>query len=131
VGLAFAGRNGDGGRWPGWLSLTGHPEPSKQQIISSRAFGQQVFLLQNFNEAVTFYASRAAEKLWKQAHVAGAIQVYLETNRFKPDEPQYSNGVTVKLLKPTENTFSLAEAALYGLNRFTSPVMPTRRLELC
>ncbi len=95
--------------------------PPKQQIMSSRSFGQPVFLLQDLNEAVTAYTSRAAEKLRNQAHVAGAIQVYLETNRFKPDEPQYNNGVTVKLLKPTDNTFSLVEAALYGLKRIYKP----------
>lgn len=91
--------------------------PPKQQIVSSRSFGQPVILLQDLNEAVVSYASRAAEKLRKQNHVAGAIQVFVQTNPFKPEEPQYNNGVTVKLLKPTDNTFALAEAALYGLKR--------------
>ena len=91
--------------------------PPKQQIVSSRSFGQPVILLQDLNEAVVSYASRAAEKLRKQNHVAGAIQVFVQTNPFKPEEPQYNNGVTVKLLKPTDNTFALAEAALYGLKK--------------
>lgn len=91
--------------------------PPKQQIMSSRSFGQPVFTLEDLSEAVVAYASRAAEKLRRQGHVAGAIQVYLHTNPFKPKEPQYNNGVTVKLLKPTDNTFALAEAAIYGLKR--------------
>ncbi len=95
--------------------------PPKQQIMSSRSFGQPVYLMQDLSEAVTAYTSRAAEKLRNQGHVAGAIQVYLETNRFKPEEPQYNNGVTVKFQKPTANTFSLAEAALYGLQRIYKP----------
>lgn len=95
--------------------------PPKQQIMSSRSFGQPVYLMQDLSEAVTAYTSRAAEKLRNQGHVASAIQVYLETNRFKPEEPQYNNGVTVKLLNPTANTFSLAEAALYGLQRIYKP----------
>ena len=89
----------------------------KQQIMSSRSFGQPVFLLEDLNEAVVSYTSRACEKLRHQNHVAGSIQVYLRTNPFKPDEPQYNNGVTVKLLHPTNNTFRLAEAALYGLRK--------------
>ena len=89
----------------------------KQQIMSSRSFGQPVFLLEDLNEAVVSYTSRACEKLRHQNHVAGSIQVYLRTNPFKPDEPQYNNGVTVKLLHPTNNTFRLAEAALYGLKK--------------
>ncbi len=91
--------------------------PPKQQIVSSRSFGQPVTLLQDLNEAVVSYASRAAEKLRRQNHVAGAIQVFVQTNPFKPEEPQYNNGVTVKLLNPTNDTFNLAEAALYGLKK--------------
>ncbi len=91
--------------------------PPKQQIVSSRSFGQPVYLLEDLNEAVVSYTSRASEKLRKQAHVAGAIQVFLQTNPFKPDEPQYNNAVTVKLVKPTDNPFRLSEAALYGLKR--------------
>ena len=91
--------------------------PPKQQIMSSRSFGQPVFLLEDLSEAVVSYTSRACEKLRHQNHVAGSIQVYVRTNPFKPDEPQYNNGVTVKLLHPTNNTFRLAEAALYGLRK--------------
>lgn len=91
--------------------------PPKQQIMSSRSFGQPVFMLDDLSEAVVSYTSRAAEKLRHQNHVAGAIQVFVQTNPFKSDEPQYNNGVTVKLLHPTNNSFLLAEAALYGLKR--------------
>lgn len=89
----------------------------KQQIMSSRSFGQPIFFLEDLNEAVVSYTSRACEKLRRQNCVAGSIQVYVRTNPFKPDEPQYNNGVTVKLLHPTNNTFRLAEAALYGLKK--------------
>lgn len=95
--------------------------PSKQQIMSSRSFGQPVFLLEDLSEAVVSYTGRAAEKLRRQNSVAGALQVYLMTNPFKPKEPQYSNSVTVKLLNPTDDSFKLAEAALYGLKRIYRP----------
>ena len=95
--------------------------PPKQQIVSSRSFGQPVYLLEDLNEAVVSYASRAAEKLRKQHHVAGAIQVFLQTNPFKPDEPQYNNAVAVKLVKASDNSFRLSEAALYGLKRIYKP----------
>lgn len=89
----------------------------KQQIMSSRSFGQPVILMQDLEEAVVSYASRAAEKLRRQGHVARAIQVFVQTNPFNPKEPQYSNGVTVKLLHPSDNTFKLSEAAISGLKR--------------
>ena len=95
--------------------------PPKQQIVSSRSFGQPVYLQEDLKEAVVSYTARASEKLRKQAHVAGAIQVFLQTNPFKPDEPQYNNAITVKLAKPSDNSFYLAEAALHGLNRIYKP----------
>lgn len=95
--------------------------PPKQQIVSSRSFGQPVYLLEDLNEAVVSYASRASEKLRHQNHVAGAIQVFLQTNPFKPEEPQYNNAVTVKFQKPTDNSFRLSEAALYALKRIYRP----------
>ncbi len=91
--------------------------PPKKQIVSSRSFGQPVVTLEDINEAVVSYASRASEKLRKQRSVAGAIQVFVETNRFKPKEPQYNNAVTVKLLQPTSNSFKLGEAAIYGMRK--------------
>lgn len=91
--------------------------PPKQQIVSSRSFGQPILTLEDMNEAVVSYASRASEKLRKQRYVTGAIQVFVETNRFKPNEPQYNNAVTVKLLKPTSNSFHLGEAAIYGMRK--------------
>lgn len=95
--------------------------PPKQQIVSSRSFGQPIFLLEDLGEAVVSYASRAAEKLRKQRHVAGAIQVFLQTNPFRSDEPQYNNAVTVKLVHSSDNSFQLSEAALYGLKRIYKP----------
>lgn len=91
--------------------------PPKKQIVSSRSFGQPILMLEDMNEAVVSYASRASEKLRKQRHVAGAVQVFLQTNPFKPNEPQYNNAVTVKLLKPTSNSFQLGEAAIYGMRK--------------
>lgn len=110
--------------------------PPKQQIMSSRSFGQPVFTLEDLSEAVVAYISRAAEKLRKQSHVAGSVQVFLHTNPFKPNEPQYNNGVTVKLLKQTDNTFELAEAAIYGLKRiykagYSYKKTGTMLLDLC
>ena len=57
--------------------------PAKQQIMSSRSFGQSVYDLDELEEAVATYISRAAEKLRAQHSVAGAVTVSIMTNRFK------------------------------------------------
>jgi DNA polymerase V len=59
--------------------------PDKQQIISSRSFGTLVYELAGLEEAVASYIARAAEKLRAQDALAGALQVAIRTNIFKPD----------------------------------------------
>lgn len=95
--------------------------PAKQQIMSSRAFGAYVHDLAGMEEAVSTYTGRAAEKLRRQHSVAGAIQVYVRTNPFKVDHPQYQRGLTVPLPEPTDDTRRLVHYALLGLRRLYKP----------
>lgn len=91
--------------------------PAKQQIISSRSFGRYVTNLQELEEAVSSYMSRAAEKLRKQQSVAATAYVYIRTNPHKDNEPQYSPGLMIGLPKPTDDTMRLVEAVLHGLRQ--------------
>jgi DNA polymerase V len=91
--------------------------PPKKQILSSRSFGQSVSDYNSLAESITSYMSRAAEKLRKQGSCAGSVFVYIRTSPFKPDEPQYSNGLTIPLPTPTDDTRQLVKVALWGLKR--------------
>ena len=95
--------------------------PPKQQIVSSKSFVQMVLTFNELAEALTTYATQAAEKLRHQDSVAGALQVFVMTNRFRAQDKQYSNGKTVPLANPTNDTRSLVAAALYGLERLYRP----------
>lgn len=95
--------------------------PAKKQIVSSKAFGVMVTDLPELREAAATYIARAAEKLRHQAHQCGTIHVWVETNRFRDDQPQYSNGITIPLPDPTDDTRRLTRAALWGLRRIYRP----------
>jgi len=95
--------------------------PAKQQIMSSRSFGSPVTTLAELREAVASYVSRAAEKLRAQGSVAAAVQVYIQTNRFKESDLQYSEGLLVPLPDPTDDTRLLASAATLGLGLIFKP----------
>lgn len=95
--------------------------PPKQQIMSSRSFGQAIYTLNELAEAVALYVSRAAEKLRRQHSVAGAIQVHLRTNPHKPKEPQYNPGLIIPLAEATADTLTLNAAALHGLKKIYQP----------
>ncbi len=77
--------------------------PPKKAIVTSRSFGRPVESLEELQEALATYITRAAEKLRKQQSTASIIQVFLTTNRFK-NEPQYSNFANFALPTPTAFT---------------------------
>jgi len=95
--------------------------PAKQQIMCSRSFGAPVMLLTELREAVTSYATRAAEKLRRQSSVAGAVHVFISTSPFREKDPQYSQGLTIPLPDATNNTLKLVKAVLWGLKRIYRP----------
>lgn len=95
--------------------------PAKKQIISSRTFGSYVYTLPELDEAVATYIARAAEKLRRQHSVAGAIQVFIRTNPFKPDHPQYQQALSFALPAPSADTRNLTRAALWGLKQLFKP----------
>jgi DNA polymerase V len=61
-------------------------------------------------QALASYMTRAAEKLRSLGLVASALQVFMHTNKFKPDEPFYANQATVTV-EPTADTFQLVGSA--------------------
>jgi DNA polymerase V len=91
--------------------------PNKQQIMSSRSFGQPVRELAELEQAVASYVNHACVKLRRQGSAAGAVHVFLQTNRFKPEEPQYHPSVSVPLTVASGDTMTLTRAALAGLHR--------------
>lgn len=71
--------------------------PPQKNMICSRSFGQPLTTLAQMHEAIAHHAARAAAKLRHRKLRASVLGVFLTTNRFKPNDPQYSNSVTVSL----------------------------------
>jgi len=95
--------------------------PPKQQIMSSRSFGQSVQDYNSLAESITLYVSTAAVKLRKQQSLAGSVYVYIATSPFKLDEKQYSNGIRIPLPNPTDDSRQLANIALWALKQIYRP----------
>ncbi len=86
--------------------------PDRQQIISSRSFGERVHDLQSLQEAVTSHICRAAEKLRNQDSLAGAVTVSIRTSPFNPNEPRYQKSLTAALPEASADSRLLTRAAL-------------------
>jgi len=81
--------------------------PDKQQIISSRSFGSAVTELPVLKDALSLFVANACAKLRKQNSQAALIQVFLQTNRFRKDQPQYMPCLAVPLPRPTHDTLEV------------------------
>jgi len=78
--------------------------PDKKQIISSRSFGKPVTELAVVQDALSVFVANATEKLRAQSSQAALVQVFLLTNRFRPEQPQYNPSMTVPLPQPTNDS---------------------------
>ena len=90
--------------------------PPRQSIICSKSFGKEIISRAAMEEAVCTYTARAAEKLREQDSVTARLTIFLRTNAFHEDAPQYSNSFTIDLPHPTAFTPELFKYALKGLH---------------
>ena len=104
-----------------WLELNGHPcidtteVHQKKTICTSRSFGEMVSDFDSLKASIATFASSCANKLRGQASGAKSVTVFIASNRFRNDLPQYSNSATVPLLVPTNDTMEIAQAAIQAL----------------
>jgi DNA polymerase V len=89
----------------------------KKNICTARSFGKMLNRLQDIEEALCNHTASCAEKLRQQRSCASVIMVFICTNPFRPDTPQYSNAVTMTLPHPSNNTAELIKWARLGLKQ--------------
>ncbi|WP_413732368.1 translesion error-prone DNA polymerase V subunit UmuC [Sodalis sp. RH20] len=97
--------------------------PTKQEIISSRSFGERATTYQMVREAVCAYAERAAEKLRGERQYCKKISVFIKTSPFAVDEPYYGNQATGSLTIPSNDTRDIIRVAMECLDRIFLPGM--------
>ena len=95
--------------------------PDRKSIMASRSFGRPVTTFQELREAVSSYASRAAEKMRRQQLATSHVVVFVQTNRFKPEEPQYDASRAVRLPVASADTGKLLKAASHALRALWKP----------
>ena len=95
--------------------------PDKQQIISSRSFGSAVEDVAVLKDAMSTFVANACVKLRAQGSHAALLQVFLHTNRFRQDQPQYNPCVTVPLPQPTNDSLMINRWADHLVGRMFKP----------
>ena len=83
----------------------------KKSICTSRSFNGMITDLDGLRTHVSNYAARCAEKLRQQGTVASIVGVFLNTNVFREDLPQYWNFQEMRPITPTSSTITIVKAA--------------------
>lgn len=88
---------------------------AKKSIATTRSFETLYTEFADLKERITTFAVSCAEKLRKQKSCCNALTVFIHTNPFRNDLPQYSRSVTLKLPFATNSSIELSQFALQAL----------------
>lgn len=84
----------------------------KKSICTSRSFPGMVNDFETLRTSISNFAAHCAEKLRKQQSAAAIVSVFIDTNHFREDLPQYWNYAEERLLTPSSSTQDIVQCAL-------------------
>ena len=93
----------------------------KKSICTSRSFNGMISDLDTLKIHVSNYAARCAEKLRQQHTVASVVGVFLNTNFFRDDLPQYWQFREVQLPTATSSSVTIVQSANSLLEEIYKP----------
>lgn len=99
----------------------------KKTICTSRSFPKMITDKEALMTNVSNYAVRCSEKLRRQHSVCGIVSLFLATNWFREDLPQYNAFINVTLHTPSSTATELVQAARHGLDRIFREGMNYKR----
>lgn len=74
-------------------------------------------MIEDLADAITHFVTNAAGKLRAQNSISGFLQVFIMTDRFREDRPQYNPTVAIPLPVATADSMKIAGYAIQGLQR--------------
>lgn len=104
--------------------------PSKS-IVSSRSFGDMQTEWAPLAQAVSSHVARAYEKLRHQHLLVSRLTVFIQTNPFKRDAPQYNNQIQFKLIHPTDDIRLITRIARKSLKKIYKPGFHYKKVGVC
>ena len=89
----------------------------RKSIMVSRSFGNLLEDQKSLIEAVSNHVTTAAFKLRKQNSFANGIYVFIQTNYFKKNMPQYKNSISLNFDEPSQDTAFIIRKASEALKK--------------
>ena len=101
-----------------WMELNGEDcipledMSKKKSICTSRSFPNMIGDMETLRTSISNFAVRCAEKLRRQQSAASVVSVFIDTNHFREDLPQYWNMAEERLLTPSNSSQQIVQCAL-------------------
>ena len=89
----------------------------KQSMMSSKSFGHLQTEYKCLAQAISSHCARVYEKMRQQQLLAQHISVFVQSNRFRADLPQYVNSIDFKLVHATDDLCYLTRVAKFCLKK--------------
>ncbi|MBN2780332.1 MAG: Y-family DNA polymerase [Candidatus Marinimicrobia bacterium] len=93
---------------------------AKKAICTARSFGTMLREYDLIEQAVASHTVTCAAKLRRQNSCASGMMVFIHTNYFREDLPQYKRNIVVSF-PPTQNTLALVRTAKDALKKIFRP----------
>ncbi|KUO63986.1 MAG: SOS mutagenesis and repair protein UmuC [Lutibacter sp. BRH_c52] len=88
---------------------------NKKMIATTRSFEKSMTKLEDISERVATFTASCSEKLRKQKSHCNMVMVFVQSNYFRKDQPQYSRNIIINTDFPTNSTIELNHYAQIGL----------------
>ncbi|HIP48726.1 MAG TPA: Y-family DNA polymerase [Lutibacter sp.] len=88
---------------------------TKKTIATTRSFETMYTNFEDVKERVATFAVSCAEKLRKQNTHCNSIMIFVHSNYYRKDLPQYRKNIVVKTEYPTHSSADLIKYAVLGL----------------
>lgn len=102
-----------------WLEMEDEI-PEAKQVMSSRSFGQRASTLQDLEEAISYHAGMAAERMRSKSLFANGVYVFIMNSPHDVAD-YYANSLSVGFPASTNSTPKITKTALWLLRKIYKP----------
>ena len=89
----------------------------KKAIATTRSFEGTITDFEKIKERVSTFAVCCAEKLRSQKSTCNAVYVFVRSNKFQKNKPQYRNGILMTIPFATNSNMVISKYATEGLKK--------------
>ncbi len=92
----------------------------RKSLVCSRSFPKRIYEINELEEALSSFASNAAQRLRNEDLLAGGIEISMRTSKHSQDE-FYAPAIQFIFYEPTDDTRTFLKAAIEGLKEIYRP----------